>query len=150
MSILEHGRPALAGARVIDLFAGSGAVGLEALSHGAASVILVETERAALEAIRRNVEHLGEGARVRVLARDATCLGRAPHQVEIAFLDPSYGQGLAAPACASLVAGGWLAASARVVIETAAAEPLPALAGLELEDERRYGLARFHFLRAAA
>ena len=149
MSILEHGQPPLAGARVIDLFAGFGAVGLEALSRGAATVILVETDRTALAAIRRNVDHLGEGSRVSVLARDATRLGRAAHQVDLAFLDPAYGQGLAAPACASLVTGGWLAPGARVVIETAAPEPLPSLAGLELEDERRYGLARFHFLRAA-
>ena len=149
MSILEHGHPPLAGARVIDLFAGTGAVGLECLSRGATALLLIESDRTALTAIRRNVELLGEGARTDVRPRDATQLGAAPQRFDIAFLDPPYGQDLVRASCAGLVGGGWLASGARVVIQTAAAEALAPLPGLEPETARRYGRTCLHFLRAA-
>lgn len=148
MSILEHGTPPLRDARVLDLFAGTGAVALEALSRGARLALLVERDRRAQAAIRANVMRLGEGERARLLPLDATRLGPAAHPFEIAFLDPPYRSGLAAPALASLRAGGWLVPAARVVVERPAAERSPAIDGFTVDDERRYGAAAFLFLRA--
>jgi 16S rRNA (guanine966-N2)-methyltransferase len=147
-SILEHQDPPLAGARFLDLFAGSGAVGLEALSRGAARLVAVEADRAAAAALRRNVEKLGEGLRCRLVTGDATRLPRTNEPFDIAYLDPPYGSGLAAAALASLAAGGWLAPAALVVVELAAREAMAAPAGLAVEDERRYGAGRIVLLRA--
>jgi 16S rRNA (guanine966-N2)-methyltransferase len=147
-SILEHQDPLLAGARFLDLYAGSGAVGLEALSRGAARLVAVEADRAAAAAFRRNVEKLGEGERCRLMIGDATRLPRTVEPFDIAYLDPPYGSGLAPPALASLAAGGWLAPAALVVVELAAREAMAAPAGLALEDERRYGAGRIVLLRA--
>lgn len=150
-NILEHGRPPLRGCRFLDLFAGTGAVALEALSRGAETALLVEAARPAILAIRANLAAAGEDDhRAKVLVADAARLRAAPYPFEIAFLDPPYGSGLLAPALGQLVRKGWLAAEARVVCELAAAEPAPALPdGLSLEDERRYGAARLLFLRHA-
>jgi 16S rRNA (guanine966-N2)-methyltransferase len=147
-SMLEHGDPPLRGARFLDLFAGSGAIGLEAASRGAAVVVMVEQANAALAICRANVEALGETARVALLRQDAARLGRAPEPFDIAVLDPPYGQGLAPPTLRGLLAGGWLAAGARVVVEVAAGEALAVPRGFELLDERRHGAARLVFLRA--
>jgi len=147
--ILEHGPPALRGARVLDLFAGTGAVGLEALSRGATEVVLVENDPAALRVIRANLKRLGEPSGARLLPRDVTRLGPAPQAFDLAFLDPPYRSGLAPPALEALLAGGWIAPPARVIVELAATEDLAPPAGLELEDERRYGATKFLFLRAA-
>lgn len=150
MAILEHGEPPLAGARFLDLFAGSGAVGLEAASRGAASVLLVERDPEAARAIRANLEHLGEAGRVRLLVADATRLGPASEPFDIVFLDPPWRSGLAGPAIAALVGQGWLAPGGRLVVELAADEPLAPAEGLELEEERRYGRTRFLLFRLAA
>lgn len=147
-SILERGEPPVRGARFLDLFAGTGAVALEALSRGAASATLVDDDPAALACARANVARAGESANARLLRLDATRLGRAPGRFDIAFLDPPYRSGLAVPALASALEGGWLAPGARVVVELAATERLTPPAGLTLEDERRYGAARLVFLRA--
>lgn len=147
LAILEHGTPPLRGSRFLDLFAGSGAVGLEALSRGAASVTLVEQEAAAAVAIARNIASLEVGDRASLLRADATRLTRARGgSFDLVFLDPPYGSGLALPTLERLRAQGWLAPAARVVVELAAREPLPPAPGFELEDERRYGIARFVFL----
>ena len=146
-SILEHGSPPLRGSRFLDLFAGSGAVGLEALSRGATEVLLLDQAGSAIEAITANLETLGETGRARVLRADACRLGPAPHPFDIAFLDPPYGSGLLAPALHRLLTGGWLTADARIVGEIASREILPAVPGLLVEEERRYGAARFVFLR---
>lgn len=148
--ILSHGRPRLVGARFLDLFAGTGAVGIEAWSRGAAQVVLVEQGRAARAVIERNLRTLGLADEVRLLAADATRLGRSPRPFDIVFLDPPWRSGLAAPALESAIAGGWIAEGARVVVELAAKERFAPPAGLETEDERRYGLARFVFLRRPA
>lgn len=150
MAILEHGTPPLLGARFLDLFAGSGAIGLEAASRGADRVLLVERAPEAVRAIRANLERLGEAGRARLLVADATRLGAAVEPFDLVVLDPPWRSGLAAPTLAALVDGGWLAAGARLVVELAADEPAPALpAGLEAEQERRYGRTRFLFLRAS-
>lgn len=153
-NILDHApwSPGLADARVIDLFAGSGALGFEALSRGAAFCLFVEIEAAARGAIRDNIEAFGLFGVTRVHRRDAADLGPKPMSdgpaFDLAFLDPPYGQGLGEQALAGLVAGGWLAPEALVVLEKGAGEPAPAVAGFETVDARDYGAARIHFLRA--
>jgi 16S rRNA (guanine966-N2)-methyltransferase len=147
-AILEHGQPPLRGARFLDLFCGTGAVGLEAASRGAAEVWLVDQGRQALALAAANLARLGAPANVRLVDRDATRLGPARQAFDLVFLDPPYRSGLAAPALAGL-AEGWLAPGARIIVELAAAEDLSPPEGYALEQERRYGAARFVFLRAA-
>ncbi len=124
-NILEHApwSPGLAGRRVIDLFAGSGAMGLEAVSRGAAEVLFVESAEPALAAIRANVEAFGLGPRARTLRADATRLGRADGPFDLAFLDPPYGKGLGETALAALVSGAWLETDAIATLERGAGEP---------------------------
>ena len=148
--ILEHGAPPLRGARFLDLFCGTGAVGLEAHSRGAAEVLLIEIDRAALKLAEANVARLGPPPGVRVLARDATLLGPAPHPFDLVFLDPPYRSGLAAAALAGLARGGWLGEGARIIVELAAKDDLDLPESYVLERERRYGRAKFLFLRLRA
>ena len=149
--LLAHGNAlagfALAGRTVLDAFAGSGALALEALSRGAARATLLETDRGALATLRANIAALGLEERARVLARDATHPGRAPEACGLAFLDPPYGSGLAAPALEALAAGGWLEANAVAVVEHAAAEPFAAPAGFALLESRGAGAGAFTLLR---
>jgi len=146
-SMLEHGEPRLQDCRFLDLFAGSGAIGLEALSRGAAALCLVESDRRAAATARRNIEKLGEADRTRLLVADATRLPRTNEPFAIAYLDPPYGSGLA-PAClAGLVAQGWLEPAALVVVEIAAREAFAPPAGFTPIDERRYGAGRIVRLR---
>jgi 16S rRNA (guanine966-N2)-methyltransferase len=148
LAILEHGTPPLRGCRFLDLFAGSGAVGLEAISRGAEKVVLVEQSRTALAALRANIATLGEADRARVIAGDASRPGRAPEPFDIVFLDPPYGSGrLVTATLSSLEAGGWLAPHARIVVELEAGADLPLPPGFSHDAERRYGRASFHFLR---
>jgi 16S rRNA (guanine966-N2)-methyltransferase len=156
-NVLEHAAwsPGLRGARVIDLFAGSGALGLEALSRGADFCLFVETDAAARGAIRDNLEALAaDGAlfgRSRIHRRDATDLGKKPAgdgaRFDLAFLDPPYASGLGERALASLAKDGWLKAGAICVFERGADEPTPTVAGFEALDDRRYGAARVHVLK---
>src|SRR6185369_16308744 len=127
-NILEHAPWAqgVRDARVIDLFAGSGALGFEALSRGAAFCLFVETDEAARGAIRENVDALSLFGRTRVHRRDATDLGVRPGAdgpaFAIVFLDPPYAKGLGEQALARLAEGGWLAPGAVVVFERGAGE----------------------------
>jgi 16S rRNA (guanine966-N2)-methyltransferase len=156
-NVLEHAAwaPGLGEARVIDLFAGSGALGLEALSRGAAFCLFVETDAAARGAIRDNVETLGAKGelfgRTRIHRRDATDLGAKPGgdgaPFDLAFLDPPYGQGLGERALAELAGGGWLADGALAVFERGSDEAEPIVPGFERLDDRAYGAARVFFLR---
>ncbi len=150
-NVLGHGRWAragggVAGARVVDLFAGSGALGFEALSRGAGHVTFVDQGAAACRLIEQNAETLGEGDRVMILKRDATRLGTAPVRHDLAFLDPPYRSGLAAPALEALAAAGWLAAGALAVVELAKREELSPPEGFELLDQRSYAATRVLFL----
>ena len=149
--ILAHGRfadrPVFEEARVLDAFAGTGAFGLEALSRGAAQASFIEKDRAALAALRANIETLGEAKRAAVLPGDALNPPPAAAAASLVFLDPPYGQDLAAPALAALAARGWLAAGALTVVEVAARQKFDAPAGFTLLEERRYGAARLVFLR---
>jgi 16S rRNA (guanine966-N2)-methyltransferase len=140
-NILLHayGDP-ISGARVLDLFAGTGALGLEALSRGAAFALFVDDGAQARALLRENVAVLGLGGVTRIFRRDTTRLGAA-HPVEpftLAFLDPPYGQGLAERALASARAGGWLAPDALVVVEEAAKAPFAAPEGFEELERRVY------------
>lgn len=131
----------VAGAKVVDLFAGTGALGLEALSRGAERVLFVDDGTEARALLRANVEALGLGGVTRVFRRDATKLGLAPpgERFTLAFLDPPYGRDLATRALAALVDGGWLAERALIVIEEAADAPLRLPEGIAEEERRRYG-----------
>jgi 16S rRNA (guanine966-N2)-methyltransferase len=154
-NILSHGEFAaggipFAGAAVLDAFAGTGAFGLEALSRGAAEAIFIEQDPDVLVVLRKNIEVLGEGPRARILPGDATHPPRAISLCAMAFLDPPYRSGLAAPALAALQATGWLAPGALAVVEVAAHEELLLPPGFTLIDERLYGAARLAFLRREA
>jgi 16S rRNA (guanine966-N2)-methyltransferase len=152
-NILEHndfsGNFALHDARVIDLFAGTGALGLEALSRGARFALLIDDDAQARALQRRNVEALGLTGATKIWRRDATNLGpRAGDPFDLAFLDPPYRRGLVSPALAALNDGLWLRPNALVVVETAEDEDLPHLEGFEALDERVYGETRVLFLGA--
>ena len=153
-NVLQHApwAPSLAGARVLDLFAGSGALGLEALSRGAEFCLFVETDEAARGAIRDNVEALHLFGCTRIHRRDATDLGPRPASAgapfDLAFLDPPYAKGLGEKALAELLAYGWLKPGAPVVFERGADEPDPVLEGYGAIDARAYGAARVLFLKA--
>ncbi len=137
----------LAGARVLDLFAGTGALGLEALSRGAAQVVFVEEGAAGRALIRANIEKMRAGGVTRLFRRDATRLGenRGPG-FDLLFMDPPYGQGLGARALGSAQADGWLAPGAVVVWEESAAQEPPE--GFTLLDHRQYGQTWLSILRA--
>ncbi len=155
-NILEHApwSDGVRDRRVIDLFAGSGALGFEALSRGAAFCLFVETDEAARGAIRENVDAMGLFGRTRVHRRDATQLGVRPGAdgpaFDLAFLDPPYGKGLAEVVLARLAEGNWLAPGAMAVVERGAGEPPLEAPGYELLDNRDYGAARVWFLRLSA
>jgi len=149
-NILMHayGDP-IEGARVIDLFAGTGALGIEAASRGAKFTLFVDNGAEARALLRNNVESLGLGGVTKVYRRDATDLGPA-HPVEpfsLAFLDPPYGKGFAEKALASLRDGGWLVPDALLVVEEAKAAAFKALDGFEELERRAYDDTEFVFLR---
>jgi 16S rRNA (guanine966-N2)-methyltransferase len=150
-NILVHayGDP-VTGARVLDLYAGTGALGLEALSRGAAFALFVDDAAEARALLRENIATLGLGGVTRIFRRDATRLGPA-HPVEpfsLVFLDPPYGKGLAEKALVSAQAGGWLAPGALIVVEEAADAAFSAPAGFEDVERRRYDDTEVVFLRA--
>jgi 16S rRNA (guanine966-N2)-methyltransferase len=139
------------GARVLDLFAGTGALGLEALSRGADFALLIDDAAPARALMRDNVTALGLGGSARIFRRDATALGDV-HPVEpfsLVFVDPPYGQGLAERALTSARAGGWLLPDALVVVEEAADAAFTAPAGFEEIERRRYDDTELIFLRVA-
>ncbi|PWC27860.1 16S rRNA (guanine(966)-N(2))-methyltransferase RsmD [Teichococcus aestuarii] len=145
------GRAAVEEAAVLDAFAGTGALGLEALSRGAASACFIERDRVALGVLRANITACGEGERARILPGDATRPPRAPAPCGLIFLDPPYAQDLVPRALAALGAAGWVAPGALVVAETGREEALPLegpLAGFTELATREHGAARLHCLRA--
>jgi len=149
-NILVHayGDP-VTGARVLDLFAGTGALGLEAISRGAAFALFVDDAAEARALVRENVAALGIGGVTRVFRRDATRLGAA-HPVEpftLVFLDPPYGRGLAEKALASARAGGWLASGALVIVEEAADAGFKPPDRFDELERRRYDDTELVFLR---
>ena len=150
-NILQHGYgDPVCEARVIDVFAGTGALGLEALSRGARHALFVDNGTEARALIRANVEALGLGGVTRIFWRDARQLGVATDEpYTLAFLDPPYGQRLGAPVLAALRDGGWLAASALAIVEEAADVEPPILDGYERVDSRTFAQTRVDILRLA-
>ncbi len=148
--ILAHGRfaagPVYEDARVVDAFAGTGAMGLEAISRGARFATFIERDGAARAALTRNVAAIGEAAKCAVISADALKPPRGT-PCELAFVDPPYRQDLGAAALAALAGAGWLGAGALAVLELGAREKFLAPAGFALLHERRYGAARILFLR---
>jgi 16S rRNA (guanine966-N2)-methyltransferase len=138
------GRDAIEGARVLDAFAGSGALGLEALSRGARSATFIEADRAALAALRANIAACRAGSRARIIAGDALIPPRGT-PCSLVFLDPPYGRDLVPSAFTALAAADWIAADAIVVAETARGEPLVPPGALLAE--RTHGVARLSIWR---
>jgi 16S rRNA (guanine966-N2)-methyltransferase len=147
--ILEHGEPRLRGARFLDLFCGTAAVGIEACSRGAAEILLIESDPEALRLARANLARIGAPSHARLVAGDAARLGAAPQRFDLVFIDPPYRSDLALQALAGL-RDGWLAPGARIVVELGVREMLEPPDGFVVEQERRYGAARFVFLRSEA
>ncbi|MDB5547269.1 MAG: putative methyltransferase [Tardiphaga sp.] len=149
-NILAHGygNPVV-DARVLDLFAGTGALGIEAISRGAGFTLFVDNGAEARALLRNNVEALGLGGVSKIYRRDATNLGPA-HPVEpfaVAFLDPPYGKGLAATSLASLRDGKWLAPDALVIVEDSTSAAIQAPDGYDELERRAYDDTEFVFLR---
>ena len=149
-NIIEHGYGGCEGTRVLDLFAGSGAMGLEALSRGAVQVLFVDDAAAARGAIRENIEALGQQGTTKIFRRDATNMG-APNakmgsSYALVFCDPPYGKGLAERAITSAREGGWLTQDALILVEEInGAFKVPE--GFEEVDRRAFGETEVTFLR---
>ncbi len=139
-------------ALVMDVFAGTGALGLEALSLGAAQAIFIELDRAAAALCRRNIAQLGLEARSVVKVCDALALPKRPQDAAprtLVFLDQPYGKGLGAKALLALADKDWLAAEAVCVMEMSKKQQEDAPPGFVLQDERRYGVALMQFFTRA-
>lgn len=148
---LAEGREGLEGIAALDVFAGSGALGFEALSRGAAHVAFIENEPGALSVIGENIRKLNVVNRATILHLDATRLPKATKTYDLVMLDAPYGSGLATPALAGLVKQGWLGAAPTIVVEVAGGEPFASPdKALAVTDERRYGAARLVFLERVA
>ncbi|WP_299845105.1 16S rRNA (guanine(966)-N(2))-methyltransferase RsmD [uncultured Roseovarius sp.] len=139
-----YGDPA-SGARVLDIFAGTGALGLEALSRGAECVTFVEDGRKAQKILSENIALCRATAQVKVIRRDARRLGENPDQgYDLIFLDPPYGKALGEAALSAALSGGWIAPEALIVWEESAALEVPA--ALRLIEARTYGDTKISFL----
>ena len=151
-NILAHGIDGftLEDVRVIDLFAGTGALGIEALSRGARFCCFVEDDAGARGTIRTNADLCGAIGQTKIWRRDATLLGPCAPQTPygLAFCDPPYGKGLGEKALASLVEGQWLVSSAVVVLEEASKSIVADVEGLTLLDTRNYGDTQVRIYRA--
>jgi len=143
--------PHLDGLKIVDLFAGTGALGLEALSRGAATVVFVDTGAEARGLIRDHIEAFGAGGVAKLLRRDATNLGPAGTMgpVDLVFLDPPYGKGLGEQALTALRTGGWLKPDTLLVLEEGSDVTVTLPEGFLLEDRREYGAAAIHILSVA-
>ncbi len=137
------------GLQVADLFAGSGALGLEALSRGAEACLFVEQDRAAVEVIRANIAALGAGTRARVEAGSVMALRAASKPLDLILADPPYRSGAGEVALDRLLRLGWIGPETWIALETAFNEDI-AIKGLVAETERRVGKGKLHLLRLDA
>lgn len=140
----------LDGVKVLDLFAGTGALGLEALSRGASGAVFVDIGAEARGIIRDHIQDFGIAGIAKLLRRDATALGEAGTMgpFNLVFLDPPYGKGLGEQALVSLASGNWLAPDATIVLEESCEVELALPRGFEIDDRREYGAAAVYFIRA--
>ena len=148
-NVITHAFPGrIEGARVLDLFSGTGALGIEALSRGAGFCLFIEESAEGRALIRENIEALGLQGRTKLFRRDATKLGAVGtmQPFSLLFADPPYGKGLGELALKSALEGGWLADDALCVMEEAADARFELVAGFRLADERRYGDTVIRFL----
>lgn len=146
-SMLEHRLAGgIAGKRVADIFAGTGALGLEALSRGAAHVTFVENNPESLALLGRNIRTLGLDGASEILRQDARKLRDAAAPCDLILMDPPYGKGLAAPALQRLLEKNWIGAGTLAVVETDAREELATPGGLTVREDRKVGKTRFRFL----
>ena len=138
----------LDGIKVLDLFAGTGAMGLEAISRGAQGAVFVDTSTEARGLIRDHIEAFGIAGIAKLLRRDGTALGLAGTMgpFDLVFLDPPYGKGLGEQALVSLRDGKWLAPDATLVLEESAEMAVALPEGFVLDDRRVYGAAAVHFI----
>jgi len=145
----DDGTSPLIDARVLDAFAGSGALGIEALSRGAAHATFLDNDATAIRLIGENLRKLDETGNARVIRADATRPPPSREACDLAFLDPPYRSGQAAAALTALAAAGWLKPGTIATVELANTEDMLPPAGFTTLDERRYGLARIVILRHA-
>ena len=143
----EDGTSPLVEARVLDGYAGSGALGLEALSRGAAHATFLDSDPAAIRSIGENLRKLGETATAKVVRADVTRPPPAREPCDLVFLDPPYRSGQGAAAISALAEAGWLAADAIVTVELAHNEDIAAPPGFAVIDQRRYGAAKIVILK---
>jgi len=141
------------GARVLDLFAGTGAFGLEAISRGAAHAVFIDSEKDAVELIRRNVAACRAEDAATVICwnilRNLSCLPRTANQFDLVFIDPPYNQDAIQPTLVHLAGSGTLASGASIIVEHGAQEAVPdAVSGLVVTDRRKYGKTRITFYAA--
>ena len=151
-NILAHTYEAIRDAKVLDVFAGSGAMGLEALSRGAERASFIESDRAAAEAVKKNIAACREQARAQLYLNDALKPPRAAANwgpCSLVFLDPPYGKDLIAPTLNALRGAGWIAPKALLVAEMHRKDAFEVPEGFEQLDARDYGKARIILLRAA-
>jgi 16S rRNA (guanine966-N2)-methyltransferase len=150
-NILSHGWPEkLANTRMIDIFAGTGAVGIEALSRGVSTVLFIEQSAEGRGLVRTNIEAFGLEGRTKLFRRDATRLGDIGKMepFDFVFADPPYGKGLAGRALVSLRDGGWLKPGALVIVEETAAADFEPPEGFTLAERRDFGDTRMYFMTA--
>ena len=153
---MAHGPPPLrrdlAGGHltVLDAFCGTGTLGIEALSRGAAQAVFLDVAPASLALVRRNLSALGVEDRARLVRANALRPSPALVAADLAFLDPPYGRDLTPPALTALAAAGWLAPGALAVVELAERDPVAVPGGFALLDQRRYGATRLAFLSYGA
>ena len=143
----DDGTSPLIGCRVLDAFAGSGALGIEALSRGAAHATFLDNDATAIRLIGENLRKLGETATAKVIRADATRPPPSREGCDLVFLDPPYRSGQSAAALTALAEAGWLKPGAIATVELASTEDLAAPPGFAMIDERRYGAARIVILR---
>ena len=158
-NVLLNGRNAidLAGARVLDVFAGTGALGLESLSRGAAHAVFVDNNRPSIACIKDNAETFGITGDISIISSDVRTVGKPPPVLgsgtgtgtgaDVVFLDPPYKQDLLIPSLERLLSQGWLGDDCMVIAETEADYELPPIVGFDAVDNRKYGAARITFLR---
>lgn len=155
-NILEHASfaPDIRGASVIDVFAGTGALGLEALSRGATAVTFIEHDDRSRATILKNAGTLGKARAIHVLRLDATKLPPPPRAAScpatVAFLDAPYDQDISGPTLLSLQGRGWINADSLCVVETASKSEFEAPRGFDILDQRKYGAALISFVKIAA
>ncbi|MDB5394268.1 MAG: rsmD [Rhodospirillales bacterium] len=149
-NILHHRLEGFTGKRVLDGFAGTGALGFEALSRGAVSALFVDNNRDALALCRRNAASLGLTAQADFRLADLTHLPQSASAFDLILLDPPYGKGLACTALGALAAGGWLAPKAIAVVEADRSQPEIIPDGFSTIDSRDYGRTRITLVRWSA